>query len=56
MKYALSTLAFVTSVAMAHPGHDHSHWSAVYLHALWLAPVAVTALVATYFVFKKIKK
>ncbi len=56
MKYLLTTLAFMASLASAHPGHDHSAWSAPFLHALWLAPIVVAAVATTYYVVKKIKK
>lgn len=56
MKYTLACLPFVAGVAVAHPGHDHSSWTAPLLHALWLAPIAVAAVFATYFIVKKIKK
>lgn len=56
MKYTLATLPFVANVATAHSGHDHGAWNAPLLHALWMAPIAMAAIAATYFVVKKIKK
>lgn len=56
MKYVLGILSFVAGVAAAHPGHDHSDWTAPFLHALWYAPIAVAVIAATYFIVKKIKK
>lgn len=56
MKYALAALVSVTGIAAAHPGHNHADWTAPFLHALWMAPIAVAAVATTYFVVKKIKK
>ncbi|KEQ18430.1 hypothetical protein [Endozoicomonas numazuensis] len=33
---------------LAHPGHDHSHWSAAMIHALWIAPVILATGFAVY--------
>ena len=39
-------LLFLTSLAQAHPGHDHSHWTSTAIHALSiLAVFAVGAVV-----------
>ncbi len=54
MKYTLALLPFVTGFAAAHPGHDHSSWTAPFLHALWLAPIAAAIIFATYLLAKKI--
>lgn len=52
-KILLATTALTASgLALAHPGHDHSSWTAPLLHALWIAPVAV-ALVAGVVVLRK---
>ncbi len=56
MKYFIATLPFLASIAAAHPGHDHSSWTAPLLHALWIAPIAVAAFLAVRVVFKKISK
>lgn len=55
-KYALSTLPFVSGLAMAHPGHDHSDWTAPFLHVLWVAPIVVSVVAVSYLLYKKIKK
>ncbi|MBS9781742.1 MAG: hypothetical protein KGV56_04540 [Gammaproteobacteria bacterium] len=56
MKYLIATLPFLATIAAAHPGHDHSSWTAPLLHALWIAPIAIAAVFAVRFVFKKISK
>ncbi|AQS36780.1 hypothetical protein Sps_01615 [Shewanella psychrophila] len=49
MKQRLSAaLTFVSTLliapaALAHPGHDHAHWSSSMVHLLWILP-AVAAL------------
>ena len=45
------SLLMVTGQVFAHPGHDHSHWSASLIHVLWLA--APLALLAAYALFRK---
>lgn len=56
MKTILATSTVFSSIALAHPGHDHSAVSAIFLHALWIAPVAVAAVAAVYFLRKKSTK
>lgn len=56
MKYFLSTLPFWATIAAAHPGHDHGAWTAPFLHALWIAPIAVATVFAVRFLLKKISK
>lgn len=51
----LSGLA-ATGIALAHPGHDHGAWTAPFLHALWLAPVAIVVVAAFLYIRKKITK
>lgn len=52
-KYILLILSlFFSSLVSAHSGHDHSSPAAFFVHLLWLAPVAIAALVA-YFLLKK---
>lgn len=52
MKYTLATLPLLSTLAMAHPGHDHSAATAPLLHALWIAPVAV-AIIGVMFLLRK---
>ncbi len=54
MKYTLALLPFVAGVAAAHPGHDHSAWTAPFLHAIWLAPIVAATIFAIYAIAKKI--
>jgi len=45
LKSALTilTLYFVSPLALAHSGHDHSVLSAWFIHLLWIGPVALAA-------------
>lgn len=57
MKYILASLtALSTHAVMAHPGHDHSSWSAPFLHALWIMPAAIALGAAIYIIRKKTNK
>lgn len=57
MKYILASLtALSTQAVMAHPGHDHSAWSAPFLHALWIMPAAIALVAAVYIIRKKTNK
>lgn len=53
MKYLLAGLAGVSSVAFAHPGHDHSSWTAPFLHALWVMPIVAAVVGIAYVLYKK---
>ncbi|MCL1138853.1 hypothetical protein [Shewanella pneumatophori] len=45
MLTAGASAAYVNStVAMAHPGHDHSAESANLIHILWAAPIVIAAV------------
>lgn len=48
--------ALVTSLALAHPGHDHSSWTAPLIHAIWLLPLVLAVGVVAYFIHKKFNK
>lgn len=52
-KYMLTlSLFFISSLAFAHEGHDHQHWSSTALHvAFYMSLVAV--VVTTAFAAKK---
>lgn len=56
MKYTLLTAPLLTSLAMAHPGHDHAALTAPLLHALWFSPIAVAVIGVAYFARKKFFK
>lgn len=57
MKYILASLAVLsTHAVMAHPGHDHSSWTAPLLHALWIMPAAIALVAAVYIIRKKTNK
>ncbi|MBM6550725.1 hypothetical protein [Marinomonas ostreistagni] len=44
-----------TSAALAHPGHDHSHWSSPAVHALFFIGIAVVLGAAAWQIRKQIK-
>ncbi len=56
MKYTLAFLSLLTTMAMAHPGHDHASITAPLLHALWYLPMAVALLGAAYLLYKSFFK
>lgn len=37
-------LTIPSILAFAHPGHDHSHWSAAYLHYAFYGSIALCAI------------
>ncbi|WP_076409238.1 hypothetical protein [Shewanella sp. UCD-KL12] len=48
--FALLTSSLTTPLVMAHPGHDHQHWSASLIHLLWILPlVAAIGLAVTLY-------
>ncbi len=53
--FAMTTLA-VSGLALAHPGHDHSAWTAPLLHALWIAPAVIATVAAVVILRKKFSK
>ncbi|MPY21693.1 hypothetical protein FM037_17725 [Shewanella psychropiezotolerans] len=49
----ISTL-LIAPTALAHPGHDHAHWSSSMVHLLWILPaVAALGLAITMYRRKK---
>ncbi|MCJ8303742.1 hypothetical protein [Shewanella sp.] len=49
----ISTL-LIAPMALAHPGHDHAHWSSSMVHLLWILPaVAALGLAITIYRRKK---
>ncbi|MEI6859625.1 MAG: hypothetical protein V5788_07590 [Shewanella sp.] len=42
----------ITPTALAHPGHDHLHWSSLLVHLLWVLP-AVAALGLTIIMYRQ---
>ncbi len=46
--------SLLSPLAMAHPGHDHQHWTASLLHLLWLLP-AITAVVVAMILYRRHK-
>ncbi|QFU22326.1 hypothetical protein FM038_009250 [Shewanella eurypsychrophilus] len=50
---SVSTL-LIAPTALAHPGHDHAHWSSSMVHLLWILPtVAALGLAITMYRRKK---
>ena len=51
-----SAIAFAYSpIALSHPGHDHSHWTANSVHLMFAASIVGVIAVAV-FAMKKIHK
>jgi hypothetical protein len=45
-------LALVSSIAQAHPGHDHGHWLSEPIHALTL--IAIISVVVAGFAIRRV--
>ncbi|MGB0663430.1 MAG: hypothetical protein ACPGMR_06550 [Pontibacterium sp.] len=48
--------SLVAPFALAHPGHDHGHWTAEPLHVLFYAAIGVAAITATFAAVKMTKR
>ena len=40
------TMSVFSMSVFAHAGHDHSDPSALFIHLLWLAPIAIAGVIA----------
>ena len=54
--FALLSMLLLSSVALAHSGHDHSHVSSMALHVMFYGAVVAVIAAAGYFSFKAIAK
>lgn len=52
----LTLLITLTSVANAHPGHDHSHWMSDFLHAMFYASLAIAIGSGGYVLLKSLAR
>ncbi|MEC9260404.1 MAG: hypothetical protein VYD53_03580 [Pseudomonadota bacterium] len=43
-------------VAQAHEGHDHSHWSSMFIHALLLLSMAASGLAIVFAIYRAISR
>lgn len=48
-------LALLSSQALAHPGHDHSAPSSVWIHAMYYGGIAVVAIGLVFFVARSLR-
>lgn len=59
MKLSALTIAAATSlssIAYAHPGHDHNAWTAVPLHFIYYGSIAGMIAVAAFGLYQRSKK
>lgn len=50
---------FTTGVSLtvqAHEGHDHSHWSSLFIHALLLLSMAAAGLAIVFAIYRAISR
>ncbi len=52
-KLAIILVLLLSMPALAHPGHDHSHWMSEFLHVMFYLSSAGTAGVIAYTVLKR---
>lgn len=52
-KLALLTSGTFSSLAVAHPGHDHSYWTSDIIHALTIAAIIGISTVGIFLYRKK---
>lgn len=49
-------VSVLSASALAHQGHDHSHWTSSILHVLFYASIAITAAGVSYACYKLASK
>lgn len=49
-------ISALSSVAIAHPGHDHSHWLSDPIHALSILAIGAVVVTAAFVSKKKLSK
>lgn len=52
----MTICALVSPLALAHEGHDHSHWTSPILHALFLLSLAAVGLACIFALYKAISR
>ncbi len=54
-KMAFPFIAFLclSEIAVAHPGHDHEHWSSYAVHGVYFVSLMALVVVAVYAVRRK---
>ena len=45
-------LTLFSPVALSHEGHDHNHWSSMFIHALFLLSNAAVGLACMFAIYK----
>lgn len=52
----LSLFVFLTSTALAHPGHDHSDWLSEVIHASFYISLSLAFTAICFFVYERFIK
>lgn len=52
---SVSTLLLISNQALAHSGHDHSHWLAQPVHAITALAITAVLGTASYFLRERAK-
>ena len=55
-RWLIIWMLVMSHTVQAHEGHDHSHWSSLFIHALLLLSLAASGLAIVFAIYRAISR